>query len=52
MKGTVPISETDTVSVTVDAHTCSVSATRGGGTLVLGGKSYKIPVGESLTVEY
>ena len=52
MEGDVPLPEGHSVHVKMDAHTCTVTATREGGTLILGGKTYAIPAGEGLTVTY
>ena len=50
--GTVPLPEGHSVHVTMDAHSCTVRATRAGGTLRLGGKQYEIPENEELKVEF
>ena len=50
--GKVPLPEGGEVTVRMDAHTCTVTTTRAGGTLILGGKEYAIPVGEAFTVEF
>ena len=49
--GKVPLPEGE-VTVKMDGHTCTVYTTRAGGTLLLKGKEYAIPVGEEFTVEY
>ena len=50
--GTVPLPEGHSVKIYMDAHTCKVSATRAGGTLMLGGKQYEIPENAELKVEF
>ena len=50
--GKVPLPEGGEVTVKMDGHTCTVTTTRPGGTLILKGKEYAIPVGEAFTVEY
>lgn len=50
--GTVPLPEGHSVHVCMDAHTCTVTATREGGTLILGGKAYDIPAGGELKIEF
>ena len=50
--GKVPLPEGGEVTVKMDGHTCTVTTTRAGGTLILKGKEYAIPVGEEFTVEY
>ena len=50
--GTVPLPEGHSVHVYMDAHTCCVSATRSGGTLILGGKAYDIPANGELKIEF
>ena len=50
--GKVPLPDGGEVTVRMDAHTCTVTATRPGGTLILKGKEYAIPVGEIFTVTY
>ncbi len=50
--GKVPLPEGGEVTVKMDAHTCTVTTTRPGGTLILKGQSYAIPVGEAFTVNY
>ncbi len=50
IKGKVPLPEGGEVEIEADAHSCTVKATRAGGTLIFGGKKYGIPEGESLTV--
>ena len=52
MEGTVPLPEGGQVSVRMDAHSCTVCATRAGGTLTVRGQDYPIPVGEQLTVTF
>ena len=52
MEGDVPLPEGHSVHICMDAHTCRVTATREGGTLILSGKTYEIPAGETLVVEY
>jgi hypothetical protein len=49
--GTVPLPEGHSVHVCMDAHTCTVSATRAGGRLILGGKTYEIPANSELRIE-
>ena len=51
-EGKVPLPEGDEVSVKMDAHTCTVTTTRPGGTLILKGQQYEIPVGVPFTVNY
>lgn len=46
IKGSVPLPDGHSVSIQMDAHTCTVSATRSGGCLILNGQTYEIPVGE------
>ena len=48
--GTVPLPEGHSVRVKMDAHSCTVTATRSGGTLILGGKEYEIPANEELQI--
>lgn len=48
--GKVPLPEGGEVSVQMDATSCTVTATRKGGTLILGGKCYEIPENTPLTV--
>lgn len=48
--GKVPLPEGGEVSIQMDATSCTVTATRKGGTLILGGKSYEIPENTPLTV--
>jgi len=43
IEGTVPLPDRHSVHIAMDAHVCAVSATRAGGTLILGGKEYEIP---------
>ena len=50
--GTVPLPEGHSVHVRMDAHTCTVTATRAGGTLTLGGKQYGIPENEELSITF
>lgn len=50
--GKVPLPEGGEVTVKMDSHTCTVTTTRAGGTLILKGKEYAIPVGKEFTVEY
>ncbi len=50
--GKVPLPEGGEVTVKMDAHTCTVKTTRPGGTLILKGQTYVIPVGEEFTVNY
>ena len=52
MEGTVPLPEGGQVSVKMDAHSCTVLATRSGGTLIVNGQDYVIPAGEELTVTW
>lgn len=49
--GKVPLPEGGEVVIKMDAHSCTVKTTRTGGTLILKGKEYALPVGE-FTVEY
>ena len=48
--GKTPLPEGGEVEVRMDAHSCTVRTTRAGGTLILGGKQYSLPVGEEFTV--
>ncbi len=48
--GQVPLPEGDSVTIHMDAHTCTVSTDREGGTLILKGHTYPIPAGEVLTI--
>ena len=48
--GKVPLPEGGEVSVQMDTTSCTVTATRKGGTLILGGKCYEIPENTPLTV--
>ena len=50
--GKTPLPEGGEVSVKMDAHSCTVTTTRAGGTLILKGKTYALPVGEPFTVTY
>jgi hypothetical protein len=50
--GTVPLPEGHSVRVKMDAHSCSITATRAGGTLRLGGKQYEIPAEKELKIEF
>ena len=50
--GKVPLPEGGEVSVKMDAHSCTVETTRDGGTLILKGKSYAIPVGKPLSIAF
>ena len=50
--GTVPLPEGHSVHVQMDAHSCTVTATRAGGTLILGGKQYDIPADGELKIEF
>ena len=50
--GTVPLPEGHSVRVKMDAHSCTVTATRSGGTLILGGKQYEIPANEELSISF
>ena len=50
--GKVPLPEGKEVTVKMDAHTCTVTANRTGGTLILKGKSYDIPENQPLTVTF
>lgn len=50
--GKVPLPEGGEVTVRMDAHSCTVTTTHPGGTLLLKGKEYAIPVGETFTVHY
>lgn len=50
--GTVPLPRGHSVHVQMDAHTCTVTATRAGGTLRLGGKQYEIPENEELSITF
>ena len=50
--GKVPLPEGGEVSVKMDAHSCTVETNRDGGTLILKGKSYDIPVGKPLTIAF
>lgn len=52
IEGTVPLPEGHSVHVCMDAHTCTVTATRGGGTLVLGKQAYEIPESGNLTITF
>ncbi len=52
IEGSVPLPEGGQVSVRMDAHSCTVLATRAGGTLLVKGKEYPIPAGEELTVAF
>ena len=49
--GKVPLPEGGEVVVKMDAHSCTVITNRAGGTLILKGKEYQLPVGE-FTVEF
>ena len=44
--GKVPLPDGGEVTVKMDAHSCTVVTNREGGTLVLAGKEYSLPVGE------
>ena len=44
--GKVPLPEGGEVVVKMDAHSCTVITNREGGTLILKGKEYQLPVGE------
>ena len=50
--GTVPLPEGHSVKICMDAHTCTVRATRAGGVLILGGKQYEIPANEELSISF
>ena len=50
--GKVPLPEGGTVSVRMDAHSCTVEADREGGTLILKGKTYDIPTDKPLTITF
>ena len=50
--GTVPLPEGHSVKIYMDAHTCTVTATREGGTLVLGKQTYAIPENGELAITY
>ncbi len=50
--GRVPLPEGGTVSVHMDAHTCTVTTDRPGGVLILKGQTYDLPVGEAFTVTF
>jgi hypothetical protein len=44
--GRVPLPDGGEVWVRADAKTCTVVSNRKGGTLIFGGREYKLPVGE------
>ena len=44
--------EGGTVSVKMDAHSCTVLADRAGGTLIVKGQSYPLECGKELTVTF
>ncbi|MCQ2430774.1 MAG: alpha-rhamnosidase [Clostridia bacterium] len=52
VEGSVPLPEGGTVSVKMDAHSCTVLADREGGTLKVKGNSYAIPCGQELKVTF
>jgi len=52
MEGKVPLPEGGEVTVSMDAHSCTVAANRKGGTLKIKGQSYPIPENEPLTVSF
>lgn len=52
IEGSVPLPEGGTVSVKMDAHTCTVLADRAGGTLIVKGQSYPLECGKELTVTF
>lgn len=49
---TVPLPDGNTITVHLDAHTCRVKATRCGGTLIMGGKKYKIDPSREFTLSF
>ena len=51
IEGKVPLPEGGEVTVRMDTHSCTVITNRAGGTLILAGKEYPLPVGE-FTIEF
>lgn len=52
MEGTVPLPKDGSVTVRMDAHSCTVCTNRDGGVLRLNGAEYPIPAGEEFTVRF